>query len=343
MSIGTARAAADFPAADAGFHNDAETRAQIDAVVAAHPAIASRTTIGTSYEGRELWAVKLSDNVAVDEGEPEVLFIAGQHAREHLTIEMALYLIDELTSRYATDARIKGIVDSREIWIVPNLNPDGSEYDIATGTYRSWRKNRQPNAGSDVRRHRPQPQLGLPAGAAAAAPAASLASRPTAARRRSRPRRRRRCATSSTAASSAACSRSRPRSTSTPTRELVLWPYGYTHRNVADGHDRDDQATRSRRSARAWPRTNGYTPEQASDLYITDGTIDDWLWGANGIFAFTFEMYPGASGARLLPARRGDHRETQRNREAVLLLLESAACPYARDRQGGAALPRARR
>ena len=39
-------------------------------------------------------------------------------------------------------------------------------------------------------------------------------------------------------------------------------------------------------------RTNGYTPEQSSDLYITDGAIDDWLWGANGVFAFTFEMYP---------------------------------------------------
>ena len=63
---------------------------------------------------------------------------------------MALYLIDELTGKYATDPRIKGIVDSREIWIIPNVNPDGSEYDIETGTYRSWRKNRQPNAGTSA-------------------------------------------------------------------------------------------------------------------------------------------------------------------------------------------------
>ena len=38
--------------------------------------------------------------------------------------------------------------------------------------------------------------------------------------------------------------------------------------------------------------TNGYTPEQASDLYIADGTIDDWLWGNHKVFAYTFEMYP---------------------------------------------------
>ena len=62
---------------------------------------------------------------------------------------MALYVIGELTSRYATDARVRGIVDAREIWIVPNVNPDGSEYDIADGRYRSWRKNRQPNPGSE--------------------------------------------------------------------------------------------------------------------------------------------------------------------------------------------------
>ena len=124
----------------------------------------ARTVIGASHEGRELWAVKISDNVGADEGEPEVLLTAGQHAREHLTIEMALYLIGELTSRYATDPRIRGIVDSREIWIVPNVNPDGSEYDISEDRYHAWRKNRQPNPVLGLRRHRPQPQLGLQVG-----------------------------------------------------------------------------------------------------------------------------------------------------------------------------------
>src|SRR3712207_5483314 len=69
-------------------------------------------------------------------------------SREHLTIEMCLYLIDELTRTYATDTRIKGLVDSREIWVLTNVNPDGAEFDVATGSYRSWRKNRQPNSGS---------------------------------------------------------------------------------------------------------------------------------------------------------------------------------------------------
>ena len=87
----------------------------------------------------------MSDNVSTDEAEPEVLFTANQHAREHLTVEMALYILREFTSKYATDPRIKNIVDNREIWIVFMVNPDGGEYDIATGSYRMWRKNRQPN------------------------------------------------------------------------------------------------------------------------------------------------------------------------------------------------------
>src|SRR4051794_41832521 len=63
---------------------------------------------------------------------------------------MALYLANELTSKYVSDARIKNIVDGREIWIIPDLNPDGGEYDIASGSYPSWRKKRQPNTGSSA-------------------------------------------------------------------------------------------------------------------------------------------------------------------------------------------------
>ena len=61
---------------------------------------------GARYEGRDVWAVKISDNPAVDEAEPEVLFDCGRHAREHLTIEMCLYLLNELTGKYGSDSRI---------------------------------------------------------------------------------------------------------------------------------------------------------------------------------------------------------------------------------------------
>lgn len=140
----------DFPSADSRYHNYAEMNAEINQRIAAHPNLISKRVIGRSYEGRDIIAVKISDNVATDENEPEVLFTHHQHAREHLTVEMALYLIRELGDTYGSDSRVTNAVNGREIWIVPDVNPDGGEYDIATGTYRSWRKNRQPNSGSSA-------------------------------------------------------------------------------------------------------------------------------------------------------------------------------------------------
>ena len=140
----------DFPSGDSKYHNYAEMTSEINSIVAANPSIASQRVIGKSYQGRNIVAVKISDNVGADESEPEVLFTHHQHAREHLTVEMALYLLRELTSDYGSDSRVTGMVNNREIWIVPDINPDGGEYDIATGSYRSWRKNRQPNSGSSA-------------------------------------------------------------------------------------------------------------------------------------------------------------------------------------------------
>ena len=104
-------------------------------------------------------------------------------------------------------------------------------------------------------------------------------------------------------------------------------------------------ATRSPRSGPAWPAPTATSPEQSSDLYITDGALDDWLWGANGIFAFTFEMYPlaGAS-ARLLPARRGDRpRDDAATARPSCCCWRTPACPYAAIGKAGAVLRGRRR
>lgn len=139
-----------FPPADSNYHDYAEMVAELQQAEIDHPGIFDLFSIGTSYQGRTIWAGKISDNVGVDEDEPEVLFTHHQHAREHLTVEMALYTLGILTNEYGVDSQITGLVNNREIWLVFDLNPDGGEYDIATGSYRSWRKNRQPNSGSSA-------------------------------------------------------------------------------------------------------------------------------------------------------------------------------------------------
>ncbi|MFE2105504.1 M14 family zinc carboxypeptidase [Kitasatospora sp. NPDC059463] len=324
---GVGAALYDFPSADSGYHNYAEAAADIDAVVATHPDIMSKRVIGTSYEGRPIVAVKISDNVGTDENEPEVLFTAHQHAREHLTVEMSLYLLHEFGDKYATDSRIAGAVNSREIWIVPDLNPDGGEYDIATGRYRSWRKDRQPNPGSsnvgtDLNRNWDY-KFGCCGGSSGStssetyrggAPESAKETKVVADFVRSRVVGGKQQITAAIDFHTYS--------------ELVLWPFGWTTANTTTGMTTDEYNTFAA-LGRSMASTNNYTPEQSSDLYITDGSIDDWLWGAQRVFAYTFEMYPGPNGASgFYPPDEVIGRETSRNREAVLRLVETADCVY---------------
>ena len=106
--------------------------------------------------------------------------------------------------------------------------------------------------------------------------------------------------------------------------ELILYPWGHTYDPIADGRARQVYETMARTMA-GW---NGYTPEQSSDLYITDGTINDWLWGVHRIFTYTFEMFPRSSSPGFYPDDALITQETTRNREAVLILLEFSDCPY---------------
>ncbi|WP_329282505.1 M14 family metallopeptidase [Streptomyces sp. NBC_00691] len=324
---GQAAGPLDFPSADAKYHNYAEMNAEIDQRLAAYPSIMRKQVIGKTYQGRDIIAIKVSDNVATDEAEPEVLFTHHQHAREHLTVEMALYLLRELGAGYGSDSRITGAVNGREIWIVPDLNPDGGEYDIASGSYRSWRKNRQPNSGSsyigtDLNRNWDY-KWGCCGGSSGskssetyrgAAPESAPEVKVVADFVRSRVVGGKQQITAAIDFHTYS--------------ELVLWPFGWTTANTAPGMTLDDRNAFAAVGGKM-AASNGYTPEQSSDLYITDGSIDDYLWGSQRIFAYTFEMYPSSSGGGgFYPPDEVIERETSRNRDAVLQLLENADCMY---------------
>jgi len=319
--------AAAFPPADANYHSYQEMSDETAAIANAYPSIVTRQSIGTSYEGsRQIWALKISDNVTTDEAEPEVLFTHNQHAREHLTVEMAMYLLNELTGKYGTDSRITNIVNSREIWIVPSMNPDGAEYDVATGTYRMWRKNRQPNAGStavgtDLNRNWDW-QWGCCGGSSGTFSSETYRG-PTPF---SAPETQhvRDFVNSRVVDGKQQITAAIDFHTYS---ELVLWPYGYTTADTAPGLTLDDRNALAALGT-DMAQTNGYTPEQASDLYITDGSIDDWLWGKHKIFGYTFEMYPTTATPGFYPPDEVIPAQTSRNREAVLRLAEIADCPY---------------
>lgn len=324
---GVAAGPMDFPSADSRYHNYAEANAEIDQRIAQYPGIMSKRVIGKSYQGRDLVAIKISDNVATDEAEPEVLFTHHQHAREHLTVEMALYLIKELGSKYGAESRITNAVNGREIWIIPDLNPDGGEYDIATGSYRSWRKNRQPNSGSSyvgTDENRNWNYKWGCCGGSSSSKGSETYRGPAA---ESAPEVK---AVSDFVRSRVIGGKQQIKAAIDfhTYSELVLWPFGYTYNDTAPGLTADDHAV-FKKIGTSMAASNGYTPEQSSDLYITDGTIDDWLWGSQKIFGYTFEMYPASSGGGgFYPPDEVIDRETARNKDAVLQLLENADCMY---------------
>ena len=169
---------------------------------------------------------------------------------------------------------------SREIWIIFNLNPDGAEYDIATGSYRSWRKNRQPNSRLERDRHRPQPQLELPVGLLRRLERHVLVGDLPRRRRRSRRPRPSACATSSTAASSAACSRSRRAIDFHTYSELVLWPYGYTTANTTPTLTADDEATFSHDRRATWRAPTATRPSRPATSTSPTARSTTGLWGA---------------------------------------------------------------
>ncbi|WP_017605131.1 M14 family metallopeptidase [Nocardiopsis alkaliphila] len=312
---------------DPGYTTYPELLEIIDQVVTDHPGIAAREVFGRSHEGRDLVAVKISDNVTVDEDRPEVLFVHSQHAREHLTVEMAVYLLHLLTDGYGEEPRITELVDGREIWILPNVNPDGSEYDMAGDTWRNWRKNRQPNEGSsaigtDMNRNWAYNwgccggSSGNPSGTTYRGDAPESATEVKAVADFVRGR-----VVDGEQQITAAIDFH-------TYSELILWPFGHTYDETTGAMTQEEYDTH-RALGEYMAEANGYTPQQSSDLYITDGSINDWLWADQGIVNFTYEMYPrSASGGGFYPPSSVIERETSRNEEAVLRLLDYADCPY---------------
>ncbi|TCJ18824.1 T9SS type A sorting domain-containing protein [Flaviaesturariibacter flavus] len=137
-----------------GYFTYAEMISEMQALVAAYPNLVSLYSIGKTINNNDIWGVKISDNVATDESEPEVLFTGIQHAREAIGGTSLIFFMEYLCESYSTDAKIKELVDSREIFIIPCVNVDGYMYNYsgASGYPTTggglWRKNRRLISGS---------------------------------------------------------------------------------------------------------------------------------------------------------------------------------------------------
>jgi PKD repeat protein len=91
-----------------------------------HPSICKLITITTLASGRKILALRISDNVNIQENEPEFLYSSSIHGDETTGYILMLHLADYLLSGYGSDSRITNMVNSTDIVICPLANPDGT-------------------------------------------------------------------------------------------------------------------------------------------------------------------------------------------------------------------------
>jgi carboxypeptidase T len=102
-----------------------------DDLAAAYPDLVKSIKYGESWSGDELRAVCVtSDADAGCQRDPDVakvrFFVVAQtHARELSTSELMWRYLTYLVDGYGHDAQVTGLLDGTEVWIVPQVNPDG--------------------------------------------------------------------------------------------------------------------------------------------------------------------------------------------------------------------------
>ncbi|HPB26576.1 MAG TPA: M14 family zinc carboxypeptidase [Bacteroidales bacterium] len=143
-----------------GYYTYAEAIAQLDSMRTWFPNLVSaKAQIGLSIENRPIYAVKISDNPDINEGEKQVLYTSVHHSQEPCGLQQLIFFMYYLLENYNNNTEINYLLNNLEIYFVPVINPDGYVYNQSqnpTGGG-SWRKNRRDNGllsyGVDLNRN----------------------------------------------------------------------------------------------------------------------------------------------------------------------------------------------
>lgn len=97
-----------------------------------YPELVELTSIGDSYDGRELWMLTVTNRAKGDHLDKPALWLDGNiHATETTASVALVHLVDHLCTGYGNDERITRALDTRVFYIVPRVNPDGAELALA--------------------------------------------------------------------------------------------------------------------------------------------------------------------------------------------------------------------
>jgi len=273
------------------YHTYSETVAFVDSLRLLYPEVISQKwSIGQTLEGRDLWCFRISDNPDIDENEPEVLIDAMHHAREIMSSEFTIMFAEYLAQNYGTDPEITWLVDNRELYIIPVVNPDGSVYNEINSPSGGgmWRKNRRDNGdgtfGVDPNRNYPY-MWGYDDIGSSPDPSSEVYRGSSAGSE-----------LEIQAMMSFINGRAiRTHDTIHTYSNLTLYPWGYISDPTADSAIFEHMAAEM-------TKFNGYTPGQPSEAinYEVNGGTFDWSYGDQTehakIFSFSNEIGSGSDG-----------------------------------------------
>ncbi len=306
-----------------GYHSYQGLLSELNSLASQHPDIMTLIPLGVGWGGQyyqsgfnnyqnynhQIMAVKVSDNPSVEEDEPALFFVGAHHAREPLSVETTLAVLQDVAQNYNTDPVITNAVNNAVLWFVPLLNPDGhkvvwDQQDVwwrknirdnnnnqAFNTYNQWGYGPD---GVDLNRNYDfewgyfsstdnilsatyhglqgfsEPETQILRDLLMSHPFVAGISFHT-------------------------------------YSELVLYPFGYMANATAP--DEQELAGLAYDMAALIPSEgNGYyTPEPSWLLYPASGSLDDWAYGERGIFSYTIELstefIPNASTVSLVCQR----------------------------------------
>jgi len=314
-----------------GYKDYSEMLAELLQLQAQHPNLLMMESIGdtwgsmynaagySTYQNfdHQIWAIKLSDNVTANEDEPYFYFVGEHHAREPISMETVMGILNHLLDGYGTDPEITNIIDNSQIWFVPLLNPDGHKI-VIDQTDVWWRKNLIDNNsnhsidlgssgygtdGTDLNRN-----YGYKWGYISASGDPSSityhGSEPFS-------------EVETQAFKSLVESQNFLAGISYHTYgQYVLYPFGYMY-DILSPDAAELQALANAMAASILGESGGnYTPMPSYSLYPVSGSLDDWAYGTKGTFAYTIEM-----AEEFIPAAADVPTIVQNNLTAAKLLL----------------------
>ena len=127
-----------------GYHSYAQVGQDLDGLVEKYPGLCQKVSLGKSYQGREIWALRISENIDSQAAgqRPGVVITGCHHAREWMSVEIPLHVAHQLLDNFESDPEARRRVQKAETWIVPLVNPDGYERSRSEDPW--WRKNCRP-------------------------------------------------------------------------------------------------------------------------------------------------------------------------------------------------------